>query len=75
MNRTIPYLSLFDLLELALPEMRHYRGAAKLGFDVISAEFFGWLQAQAKKAVGGFLVTVIVALILYWIVEKKLELF
>jgi hypothetical protein len=72
---TIPYLSISDLIELVLPETRHYRGAVDVVTGHYTDEFYAWLRKQAQAAMGHFLITVIVALILYWVVEKKLELF
>lgn len=63
--------SLTELFLTAYPDMRVLMGLPEIVVDAAVAEG----QRRARQALLGFFLAAVVAIFLYWLLEKKLEVF
>lgn len=63
--------SLTELFLMAYPDMRLVAGLPEVVIDAAAAK----LRDRARHALLGFFLAAVVAIFLYWLLEKKLEVF
>lgn len=63
--------SITELILMAYPDLRAVVGLPGFILDAAKTK----VEEKARRALGAFLLTVILAVFLYWLAEKKLEVF